>query len=138
MTSPTAVDMTPYSTVAPLLGPLLPWLSPVEAQRVASYTTYQSIYWNVPNAFKLVQRGSQTNPIYVPVARTLIDTVDRYVGAHFGWNVNALTAPDTEVAAATEAFRALFVRERFPSKYDANKLFGLINGDWCWHILADG
>jgi hypothetical protein len=131
--------MTPYSTVVPLLpANLAPYLSLVEQQRVASYGVYQSIYWNVPNAFKLVQRGSQSNPIYVPVARTLIDTVDRYVGANFSWTVDALTAPDTEIAVATEAFRSLFVRERFPSKYDANKLFGLINGDWCWHILADG
>jgi hypothetical protein len=138
MTSPTAVDMTPYSTVAALLGNLEPWLSKVEGQRIASYTTYQAIYWSVPNAFKLVQRGSQTQPIYLPTARTLIDTVDRYVGANLSWIVNPLTAADTEVAAATEAFRALFVRERFPSKYDSNKLFGLVNGDWCWHILADG
>lgn len=139
MTSPTAVDTTPYSTVVPLLPPNLPpYLSVVEAQRVASYTVYQNIYWNVPSAFKLVQRGTASNPIYLPVARTIIDTVDRYVGANFGWRVDPLTAADPEVAAAQEAFRALFVRERFPSKYNANKLFGLINGDWCWHILADG
>jgi hypothetical protein len=138
MTSPTAVDLTPYSTVANLLGSLEGYLSVVEGQRVASYGAYQAIYWNIPNAFKLVQRGSQSNPIYIPTARTLVDTVDRYVGADFGWTVDALTAPDTEVAVATEAFRALFVRERFLSKFDANKLFGLINGDWCWYILADG
>ena len=138
MTAPAqAVDFTPYSTVVPLLGTLESYLSRVEGQRQKSYAVYEQIYWNVPNTFKVVQRGSQLQPIYIPVARTVIDTVDRYVGADFGWTVDPLTAPDTEVVLAEQWFRALFVRERFLSKYDSNKLFGLIRGDWAWHIQAD-
>src|SRR3546814_6544261 len=35
------------------------------------------------------------------------------------------------------AFNQLFSREAFPSKYNSNKRYGLIRGDWAFHITAD-
>src|SRR3546814_3832626 len=40
-------------------------LSLLDGQRVASYDAYESIYWNAPDTFKLVQRGTDADPIYV-------------------------------------------------------------------------
>lgn len=145
MTAPTQLlpILTPYSTLRDFLGTKFSqggarsYLTGLDQQRLDAYQVYEQIYWNVPDTFKIIQRGSGARPIYIPTARTLINTMDRYVATGFDWMVDPLSAPDTELALAKAAFTQLFSRERFLSKFDANKLFGLIRGDWCWHILAN-
>jgi hypothetical protein len=138
MTSPVgATTFTPYSTVRSLLGTLPDWLAEMDALRLTSYGVYEQIYWNVPETFVLVARGTDTRPIYVPTGRVICDTTNRYLAAGFSWNVTEGSAPTGEIATATEAFKALFDRERFVSKFNAAKLDGLIKGDWGWHVLAD-
>lgn len=131
------VDTTPYSTIAPLLGVLPSWVPAFEQQRIQSYAIYEDIYWTNPNTFKVVQRGSDDEPIYVPTGRTIVDTTNRYVGVGFNFSVDPLLGSPAEQAAATLAFTALFAREGMRSKYASNKRYGLIRGDWIWHIVAD-
>lgn len=128
---------TPYSTVQPFFGPLPTWLSADDAQRITAYQIYEQLYWNVPDTFKLVQRGSEDKPIYIPNARTIIDTSNRYIANGFGWRVDASVGTPQSQAMAQLAFDALFARERFKSKFASNKRFGLIRGDWLWHVVAD-
>lgn len=135
MTTPGA--STPYSTVKPLVGIMPTWVPALEQERVASYLVYEDIYWNNPNTFKLSARGTEDSPIYVPTGRTIIDTTNRYVGAGFDFFVDpAIGTPEIQAIAARN-FTALFRREKFKSKYAMNKRFGLIRGDWLWHIFAD-
>lgn len=130
-------DVTPYSTAVPYFGQLPTWMTEMDAQRVSSYAVYENMYQNVPESFKLVFRGSEDNPIYVPSGKLIVDTVGRYVGKGFGFKVDPAAGSPAEQLLAIEAFGSLFKRERFVSKFHSNKRFGLIRGDWCFHITAD-
>lgn len=138
MTSPLGV--TPYSTIRPLFTPSRApsWVhNPIDAERVQSYLTYDDIYWTVPDTFKLTLRGTDNRPIYVPSARTIIDTLNRYVGK----GLKAVVSPDVGTPAsqalARQAFASLFARERFRAKYAGAKLEGLRRGDWIFKVTAN-
>ena len=128
---------TPYSTVAPMFGAVPGWIPALEAERIQSYGVYEDIYWNNPDTFKITARGSEDSPIYVPTGRTIIDTTNRYVGVGWDFLVDPTVGTPEVQALATRAFMALFRREKMKSKYAMNKRFGLIRGDWLWHIIAD-
>jgi hypothetical protein len=140
MTAP----MTPYSTLQ-LFWPLqMPtWItSELDQQRIQSYQIYEQIYWNMPETFKLVYRGQEDKPIYVPSGRTIIEATNRYIAPDFGFTVAPRMGSEQTVNAevisqATALLDDLFTRERFFSKFAGNKRYGLIRGDWLWHIVAD-
>ena len=128
---------TPYSTVAPLLGTLPGWVDAADQQRIASYQKYEEIYWSSEAGFQQVMRGDNEQPVFLPTARTLVNAVNRYTAPNFGFSVESINN-DTEGATLTRlALEALFRREKFLSRFEGNKLFGLVRGDWLWHLLAD-
>lgn len=141
MTSPV---VTPYSTLQYFLPETKPsWItSQLDQERILSYQVYEQIYWNVPSTFKLVYRGQEDKPIYIPSARTIIEATNRYIAPDFGFTVtpraDSTTTVNPEVITqATQAFTDLFTRERFFAKFAGNKRYGLIRGDWLWHLVAD-
>lgn len=140
----TAPIMTPYSTLQYFLPATKPsWiLSSLDQDRILSYQIYEQIYWNVPETFKLVYRGQEDKPIYIPTAKTIIEATNRYIAPEFSFSVQpradmTQTVNAEVIAQATQALDDLFTRERFFSKFMGNKRYGLIRGDWCWHIVAD-
>lgn len=133
-----AVELyTPYSTVESMLGNKPTYVTAYDASRIRSYQVYEQIYWNVPDTFKLVMYGSDAPPIYVPTARTLIDTTNRYVGRDLGWMVEPALGQQEEADSLSIQWTLLARRERFLSKYASMKRLGLIHGDWLFHILGD-
>lgn len=131
------MDLTPYSTAKPLMGPLDSWLSGEDAERIMAYQIYDSIYRNVPQAFKLVQRGDEHNPIYLPSAKTLVEAKNRFLAKRWTYAVQPGVGTDTERQALDFALQTLFRREMVWSKFATQKRFGLIRGDQVWHIMAD-
>lgn len=136
MADPTDV-FTPYSTARSLMGTLPTWMTEQDAERITAYQVYEQIYWGVPETFKLVSRGAENNPIYVPSGRVIVDSTDRYTAAGFGYAVDPQFGSTSDQANAALAFKALFDREAFLSKFHSNKRMGLIRGDWAWHVIAD-
>lgn len=136
-------EMTPYSTVIPFGGVTVAadttapdWVpDALDQQRVQSYRIYEQIYWNVPETFKLVARGSEDKPIYLLSGRKIVNVCDRYVGNNFTWV--ATDAQGAPAPLAQTAFDTLFAREAFLSNFHANKLYGIMRGDWLWHITAN-
>lgn len=127
---------TPYSTGAEFFGSKPTWIpDDIDIQRIQSYQTYEQMYWNVPDIFKVSLRGSNTLPIYIPSARTIIDATNRYVGA----NIQVVCSGDDAeaVTAANLAVAKLMKRERYRTKFGGKKRYGLIWGDSIWHITAD-
>lgn len=132
-----APHLTQWSPVSDLVGDnAIPYLLDDDSARVIAYQLFHQIYWNVPLTFQVIQRGSESAPIYIPTGRTICDTTNRYTGANLTWSVVEADG-DSEKQATLTAFNALFARERFLSKYHANKLDGIIAGDWCFHIVAN-
>lgn len=131
------VDLTPYSTVMPLLGPLDSWLGADDAIRLQSYATYEAIYRNVPDAFKLVQRGEDSQPIYIPSGRTIIEATNRFLAKDWSFATVPGLGTDADRAALTLLLGNLFIREQLKTKFATQKRFGLIRGDQVWHVVAD-
>lgn len=142
----TAPAFTQYSSIQPWLSTAPGWIPQPDQVRIQSYQKYEEIYWASEEGFVEVMRGDNENPVFMPTARTIVNTVDRYTAPGFGWTITAPMAADgstggggdsTVVQVAQLAFEALFTREQFLSKFASNKLKGLFRGDWLWHIIAD-
>lgn len=131
---------TPYSTVSPLFGAKPSWIpDELDQQRIMAYQTYEELYWNVPNSLKLVPRGSNDQPVYIPSAMTIVDTTNRYTAPDFDVSVTVRGGgTDTpDVVAARMAIQDLMARERFRAKFYGAKRYGIMRGDWIWHITAN-
>jgi hypothetical protein len=141
MTTPNV--FTQWSTIEPFLGTAPGWIPTADKVRISAYQKYEEIYWSSEEGFLEVMRGDNENPVFVPTARTLINTVDRYTAPDFSYTIGAPGSEETDTQASTVvqvaqlAFEALFAREQFWSKFGSNKLKGLYRGDWLWHVIAD-
>lgn len=130
-----AGTFTPYSTGAEFFGTKPSWIpNELDIERIQSYQTYEEIYWNVPDTFKVSLRGTNVLPIYVPSARTIIDTTNRYYGADFR---PVVIGTGSDAVAAQLAISDFMKREKFRSKFNGAKRYGLIQGDQIWHLTAD-
>lgn len=130
-------DLTPYTTVRPLMGPLDSWLGADDAVRLGAYSTYEAIYRNVPSAFKLIKRGDESSTIYIPSAKTIIEAKNRYLAKRWTYAIAPTLGTDAERGALEFAMQTLFRREQLWTKFATQKRYGLIRGDQVWHITAD-
>jgi hypothetical protein len=132
-------EFTPYSTVKPWLSSPPGWVPATDKDRIGAYQVYEEMYWShVSTTYKVMTRDdSEGEPLYVPSSRIIVETVNRYVGKGMQIAVVPESGTPATRALATQALANLFARERFYSRYDANKRWGMVAGDWVWHILAD-
>lgn len=137
MSALAAETYTPYSTLQGMLGASLSFLGQLDSERVRSYQVYQQIYDIAPNTWTTVSRGTEDQPVYLPTPKTVINTVNRYLAPALGFAVDGGEDGDGMAAILSEALAALFKRERFYSKFAANKRYGVIRGDWCFHIIGN-
>lgn len=132
---------TPYSTAVNLFGAKPSWIpDDLDQQRIQSYQLYEQIYWNVPDIFALTARGTNDKAIYIPTARTIVDTTNRYTAPQFSVVVQARDGSEVisqDMLAARLVLSDFMSRERFRSKFNGAKRYGLIRGDWIWHITAN-
>lgn len=128
-------NLHPYSTAEPLLSSYPQWVGREEALRIASYQLYEALYWNIQNTLEVAQRGSDDKPIYIPTPMQIVETHQRFLAN----DLAIMTAGETndQIAAGNILWNAFTSRERFYSKFTSNKRFGIIRGDWLFHIQAD-
>lgn len=125
-----------YSAIAQYLQPFLPsWLPVDDALRVAAYQFYDTIYWNDYGDFQLTIRGDEQYPIYIPSARRIVKTFSRYVARDAALAVDAEN--DSERELAKTAFKDLFDREAFWTKFQTQKRKGITRGDWVLMLSGD-
>lgn len=130
-----ATAFTPYSTGAEFFGTKPTWIpDPLDIARIQSYQAYEEMYYNVPDIFKVSLRGTNALPLYVPAARTIIDTTHRYYGVDFR---PVVAGSGADATAAQLALADFMKRERFRSKFNGLRRYGLIQGDSIWHLTAD-
>lgn len=137
MTQPGA--FTPYSTVKPWSTTPPSWVADADKERIMAYQVYEEIYWShISTTYKVMTRDTaEEEPLYVPSSRIIVETVNRYVGKGLTVTVQPESGSPATRTLAEQMLAQLFARERWHSRYDGNKRYGLIRGDWCWHILAD-
>lgn len=130
-------DFDQWSTAKPLLSGFQMWAPEEDRNRIAAYSLYEQIYWNVPESFKLVQRGSDASPIYIPAGRVIVETLNRYLAPGMKVMPDPAFGEATQQALAVQVWTDLARRERVLSKFNANKRYGVMRGDWAWQILAN-
>lgn len=131
---------TPYSTGAFMFGQKPSWIpDPLDQQRIQSYQLYEEMYWNAPDIYKITLRGSNSAPIYIPKPRVIVNTTHRYTAPDFRVTARSSvgSAVTADVQAAQLALSDLMARERFRSKFNGNKRYGIMRGDWIWHVTGD-
>lgn len=131
---------TPYSTASSFFGAKPTWIpDDLDVMRIQSYQTYEQMYWNAPDVFKVSLRGSNSLPLYVPAARTIIDTTNRFYGTDFQVVVSDAASGllSVDAKAAQMAVKDFMKREKFRSKYNGYKRYGMIHGDAIWHLTGD-
>jgi hypothetical protein len=124
----------PYSSAKPYFkaGGAPGWVvSEEDKNRLQSYELYERIYWTSPQTFQVLQRGTDSAPIYLPTARKIIEACNRFLAVDFGYLVEGT---DEGVSAL---IASLFKREKFFTKFATQKRYGLIRGDAVWHLVAD-
>lgn len=128
----------PYSNAVPFFQEdPTPGIPELDQHRLRSYNLYEQFYWNHPETFKLLQRGEDEAPIYLPSSKRIVEATHRFLGVDFDFVVsNAAGTSDAQGVLAT-TIRDLFKREQFYIKYNSQKRFGLIRGDAIWHITGD-
>lgn len=139
---------TPYATAMPYIvsTSAAGWTDEYDRQRLLSYNLYDDLFNNDPSQYKLMLRGTNERPIYVPTAAKLIKSLARYVGKGWGYTCQPSVADEAagieastpeQLATAMSAFGNLFARERLLSVFRAGVSEFLRRGDWLWMVSAD-
>lgn len=125
-------DFTQWSSLSNMMGVKPSWVPEEDRERLAAYLKYDELYWNDPTQFSLrVLEGEE--PLYIPNARTIIDTTAHYVLK--GLNIK-VPNPDQN-AAMVVALNAFLDRELFYSRFHTAKHRGVAIGDYAFHLTAN-
>lgn len=130
-------DFNQWSSAKPFLSGAPVWAPAEDQDRIAAYSFYEQVYWNIPEAFKLVQRGTDSQPIYVPAGKVIVETLNRYMANGMQVIPDPAFGDANQQALAVQVWNDLAKRERVTSNFNANKRYGIMRGDWAWQILAD-
>lgn len=118
--------------------------SEMDQKRCQAYNLYEDLYWNNHTSLKIVLRGEDSLPIYLPSGKKIVEATNRFLGKGFDYFVESTSeedpnaAPDEGSRQTLEAyFKNWFKREELRSKFASNKRWGLVRGDAVFYITAD-
>jgi hypothetical protein len=125
-------DYNQWSTVKPFLGStgaLTSWIPQDDRDRIAAYLKYDQMYWNDARQYALrVLEGEQ--PLYIPNARTIVDTTSHYL-------LKGLQITTNGPKATKDKLDAFLKREAFYSRFNLAKQSGVARGDFVFHLTGN-
>lgn len=125
-------DWTQWSSLQGIMGIRPTWVPEEDRERLAAYLKYDQIYWNDPTQFALRVLEDE-EPIYIPNARTIVDTTAHYLLK--GLNIKVV---DPEQHPRTvKALKAFLDRELFYTRFHSAKHRGVAVGDFVFHLTAN-
>lgn len=110
--------------------------SPNDRDRIQAYSLYEDFYYNRPETFRVLQRGEDAEPVYIPTAKKIVEAMNRFLCKGFAFVVPP-RGNDTDEAELIMRMENLFKREKFYSKFNSQKRMGLIRGDAMFYVVAD-
>lgn len=135
MTSPQYATAKPFFEKA---GPAVPNLagSPEDLERIRAYRLYEDFYYNRPETFKVFLRGEDSEPVYIPSAKKMVEAMNRFLCKKFAFVVppKGNQAGEGELIMRMEN---LFKREKMYAKFKNQKRQSLIRGDGMFYVTAD-
>lgn len=132
-----AIENTPYETAIPFVRDVPGWMNEYDSARLASYTVYADMYNNTDGNTEAMLRGADDLPLYVPTARSLVNTIARYVGRGYGFTFDDTVGTPLEQETAVAAMQALFDREQIILKFKMAVKEMIKLGDAFWYITGD-
>lgn len=127
-----------HSNVEPFLrGPGPTWVPPNDMMRIQAYQFYEELYWNLTDSLQIERNDESVQPIFVPIPMKIVEAVQRYLANNPVIVADPNFGSSQQQAEAVRWWNMFSRREKMTSKYHANKRFGIIRGDWLWHIYAD-
>ena len=130
--------LSPYTTIKPTFGAMPTWMTSTDdAERIMAYQRYEEMYWNDPQGYKLILRGSEANPVYIPSAMTIVEACNRYLAKNWTFVADPKLGTPAERELLSQIMTPLFRREEVWTKFLTQKRYGLIRGDAMWFIAAD-
>lgn len=131
-------EFTPWSTLSGIGAKLPSWAPEDHQERLSAYAKYEEIYWNDPRQYALRVLEDE-NPVYIPNARTVVDTTAHYLLKGLtitvaGNDDDAETKPHT---TTHEALKAFLDREMFYPRFHTAKHRGVALGDFALHMTAN-
>lgn len=109
----------------------------LDKRRVGAYDLYENLYINSTQTLKIVLRGDDSYPILMPSGKKIVDATNRFLGIGFDFLVEG--AGDVGTQEMLRSWWATFFkREALAAKFASNKRWGLVRGDACFYIYADG
>ena len=118
--------------------------SEMDQKRNQAYNLYEDLYWNNHASLKIVLRGEDSLPIYMPSGKKIVEATNRFLGKGFDYFVESgseddpETPPDEGSRQVIEGyFKNWFKREELRSKFASNKRWGLVRGDAVFYLTAD-
>jgi hypothetical protein len=119
-------------------------IAEMDQKRLRAYDLYENLYWNNHTSLKIVLRGEDSLPIYMPSGKKIIEATNRFLGQGFDYFVesgsvdNPDEPPDEGSRQTIETyFGKWFKREELRSKFASNKRWGLVRADAVFYITAD-
>jgi hypothetical protein len=139
VTAPTAGIFSQYSDVTQLISPggFPNWVPAYERERIAAYQVFEEMYWTHEGTFDTLTRGTDDDPVIVPTARIIVNTLSRYAGKGLRILANPLYGTPAEQQNLQLALEPLLAREAFLARFQGSKKMALIQGDQIWHIIAN-
>lgn len=122
--------LTQWSTVERYATDMPNWIPEEDQLRVASYATYEAMYWNVEEVFEIIRRDEDGTSLIIPKPMTVVDTTAYYL-------LKGLSIDPTKDEEFKTFLDAFFKREAFYSRFNTAKHSGVQKGDWLFHITAD-
>lgn len=105
--------------------------------RVQAYELYENIWRINPNTYKLMQRGADAAPIYLPSPKKCISTISRFLEVDWDFLVSPKVGTTQDQATVQALLNKIWKREKMHAKFATQKSMGLVRGDKLWHVVAD-
>jgi hypothetical protein len=107
---------------------------PEDKKRIQAYDLYEDIYNNNHKSLKIVMRGADSLPIYMPSGRKIVNATNRFLAKGLDYYVEPNTLDGAPADAGTVAtlelwFKNFYKRETVPKKLNSNKRWGLVRAD---------
>jgi hypothetical protein len=128
----------PYATALPFFSKAPEWAVALEdQQRLQAYEVWEKMYLNTPGTYKLLQRGQDSSPIYLPSPKKVLEAVNRFLAVDWNYIIDPEIGETDAQQLVAKLLGKIFKRERMYSKFVTQKRWGLVRGDSVWHIFAD-
>lgn len=117
-------------------------VSDMDRKRIQSYDLYEDLYNNNHQSLKIVLRGEDALPVYIPSGKKIVNTTNRFLAKDMEYFVEPQTKEGDELDESTRVYLEKYLtnwykREGVALKFASNKRWGLVRADAVFMLMGD-